>query len=1116
MDQNNKNKKEARIYGAGGHSQVIRAVLEESDYIITDVFDDKPSGKHHASKNVVPGAKDQLENFDKQGAPLIIAIGNNSERAEIAQLLGSECSYEKAIHPSAIIAKTAKIGKGTVVFAGAIVQPNTYIGEHVIINTGASVDHDNVVGNFAHISPKAALCGHVEVGEGSHVGVGALVIPKVKIGKWCTIGAGTVVLKDVPDYATVVGNPGKIIKVKNKNISDKQLPAIYDLAVIGSGISSSFTLLHFLDKLKDQKLASPLKIAVIEKHEDFYTGIPYGNRSGSSALLITSLADFLPEPELGKFIHWLNDNKVWLLKEFENDGGALIKNWIQENAVAIAQNEWDDLFLPRRFFGYYISEKVARKIEEARIEGLVSVHFLNMKVEDINKTASNYSIIGKKQTLNTKKVILAIGSPPTRQIWDKAFEKLTNKTKQLHLVSKPYEFGLNQTLVALESFLEKRKGLKNNVLIVGSNASALELLFKLNDNPALAKNITKFNFISTQGIIPDSVIDYEARKNFNPQNLKDLSQRTHLTAKEIADAVYSDLDIAEAMNIGAATTVSPISTAFGNLLNKLNKEELENFACNYGNEIGRRQRCAGQLYADTVTALEKNKRFDHIAGRFIEIVEKSDENYSFKYLDTVTKTEIIHDDPIHIIINCIGSQTLDQVKPNTLYSKLITKELCSPNNSLRGFEVNSRFETAPNFHLVGPLLAGNVIENKAVWHVEHCGRIIWLSKLLANILAKHVLKPSKKLNIVPHKVEIATPVPSNDKQNSILSIVTNKHANYDTITEKENWSVLLNTIGYYDFYHTYDYHIVAKLANETPLFFKYNEGDVIIGIPLLLRSIENTPYNDATSVYGYPGPVSKGVTAAFDNSKFIKTFHSFLEDSNIVSVFSRLNPFIPEQENILKNCGEIVSQGKVVNIDISQNPEIQRQNFQKRLKTHINKSRRNCSIRKVSTPEDLEKFISIYHENMGRVNAKKYYYFDDDYFKKMLKSKDFKSEILLAINNDTDEVIAGCIFIITNNIVQYHLSGTKNEFLDLMPTKLLIDEMRLKATELGLKFFNLGGGLGGLDDDSLFRFKSSFSKDFKDFKLWKLIVNEAVYSKLVLELNVKEDSGYFPLYRHIN
>ena len=35
---------------------------------------------------------------------------------------------------------------------------------------------------------------------------------KVKIGKWCTIGAGTIVIKDIPDYSTVVGNPGRIIK----------------------------------------------------------------------------------------------------------------------------------------------------------------------------------------------------------------------------------------------------------------------------------------------------------------------------------------------------------------------------------------------------------------------------------------------------------------------------------------------------------------------------------------------------------------------------------------------------------------------------------------------------------------------------------------------------------------------------------------------------------------------------------------------------------------------------------------------------------------------------------------------------------------------------------------
>ncbi|WP_194767575.1 acetyltransferase [Tamlana sp. I1] len=204
------NKKKVRIYGAGGHSQVIKEVMELNNFEVTDIFDDKPKGVHHAVKNVTVGAKENLNNFPHSGDPLIVAIGINAQRAEIAKSL--QCQFEKAIHHSAIISKTSKIGEGTVVFAGAIIQSNTKIGKHVIINTGASIDHDNIIGDYAHVSPKAALCGHVEVGEGTHIGVGAVVIPKVKIGKWCTIGAGTIVLKDIPDYSTVVGNPGKIIK----------------------------------------------------------------------------------------------------------------------------------------------------------------------------------------------------------------------------------------------------------------------------------------------------------------------------------------------------------------------------------------------------------------------------------------------------------------------------------------------------------------------------------------------------------------------------------------------------------------------------------------------------------------------------------------------------------------------------------------------------------------------------------------------------------------------------------------------------------------------------------------------------------------------------------------
>lgn len=215
--------KKVRIYGAGGHSQVIRKVLELCGTLVTETFDDRPANAHRAYSDaaIEGGVRGAMDTFPHDGDPVIIAVGNNFQRAEIARFLKSK--FEKAIHPSSIIAKSSFVGEGTVVFAGAIIQPNTRVGKHVIVNTAASIDHDNIIGDYAHISPKAALCGHVEVGEGSHVGVGAVVIPKVKIGKWCTVGAGTVVIQDVPDYATVVGNPGRVIKINTpKETEDKK------------------------------------------------------------------------------------------------------------------------------------------------------------------------------------------------------------------------------------------------------------------------------------------------------------------------------------------------------------------------------------------------------------------------------------------------------------------------------------------------------------------------------------------------------------------------------------------------------------------------------------------------------------------------------------------------------------------------------------------------------------------------------------------------------------------------------------------------------------------------------------------------------------------------------
>lgn len=215
MEGQNKN---IRLYGAGGHSGVIRDVAELTGYKIIDIFDDHPSDSVHWDSDMVKIGLISSKDFPHEGPPFVIAIGDNKTRAELSHKI--KAAFKTLVHPSAVISKENSIGEGTVVYAGVVIQPNTTIGKHVIVNTSASIDHDNYIADFVHVAPKVALTGHVEVGEGSFIGAGAVVIPKVKIGKWCTIGAGSVVIKDVPDNAVVVGNPAKIIRYQNLNESN--------------------------------------------------------------------------------------------------------------------------------------------------------------------------------------------------------------------------------------------------------------------------------------------------------------------------------------------------------------------------------------------------------------------------------------------------------------------------------------------------------------------------------------------------------------------------------------------------------------------------------------------------------------------------------------------------------------------------------------------------------------------------------------------------------------------------------------------------------------------------------------------------------------------------------
>jgi len=326
------------------------------------------------------------------------------------------------------------------------------------------------------------------------------------------------------------------------------------------------------------------------------------------------------------------------------------------------------------------------------------------------------------------------------------------------------------------------------------------------------------------------------------------------------------------------------------------------------------------------------------------------------------------------------------------------------------------------------------------------------------------------------------------------------------------WSKVVKKCKKFDFYHTQSYHLLEK--DNRPLLFSLKFDDEVLALPLIVRKIPKTEMFDCTSAYGYCGPISS-VSLDLVSSEIILEFHkeliNFFNKNNIIAVFSRLHP-LNSKGMFFNEFGIVKDLNKTIAIDLRLTFDEQRKQFRKSNKSELNQLRRNgYEVRIANSKEDIDVFIAIYNETMERVAAKQEYLFDDEYFYQFLNNTDFTSKLFLATFEN--KIIAGAIFTITNKVMQYHLSGTTQEFIRATPMKLIIDEARILGNELQLEFLHLGGGVGGSDNDSLFNFKSGFSKFECQYQIWQMIIDQNKYDELVIKNGLSTASNFFPLYR---
>jgi sugar O-acyltransferase (sialic acid O-acetyltransferase NeuD family) len=187
------------VFGAGGHGKVVVDAIERNDgFVVACVADDRPQPGASLLGHAVIGGREAL--LARRGGidSVIVAIGDNRSRLEVAGwLLAQGFVLQSVVHPAATVAPSASIGAGTLIMPGAVVNADTRIGPNAIINSGAVVEHDCDVGEGVHVAPGAVLCGGACVGACALVGAGAVVLPGVKVGPARLVKAGTVATRNV-------------------------------------------------------------------------------------------------------------------------------------------------------------------------------------------------------------------------------------------------------------------------------------------------------------------------------------------------------------------------------------------------------------------------------------------------------------------------------------------------------------------------------------------------------------------------------------------------------------------------------------------------------------------------------------------------------------------------------------------------------------------------------------------------------------------------------------------------------------------------------------------------------------------------------------------------------
>ena len=310
----------------------------------------------------------------------------------------------------------------------------------------------------------------------------------------------------------------------------------------------------------------------------------------------------------------------------------------------------------------------------------------------------------------------------------------------------------------------------------------------------------------------------------------------------------------------------------------------------------------------------------------------------------------------------------------------------------------------------------------------------------------------------------------------------------------ESWNSYLDKFNSEkkDIYFLEEYVKLYENESGKALCAVCSEDENILLMPFIRKEIDS--FYDFETAYGYGGPISNTDDAEWIN-KALCCMQAFLKEERYICGFIRFHSLLENASLCEKQINTFFDRNTVAIKTNLPEAEIWADQITSKNRNMIRKAEKNELIYKAEYDfASIDEFITLYNTTMRRLKAEDFYFFNNNYYKDFVDK--FQGKAFLGTVRKEGKLICAALFMYSGNYGHYHLEGSNHDYSNLAANNLLLWKTALELGKLGVKEFHLGGGYNSDTNNSLLKFKKSFSNNLKKFYIGKWIFNPNKYMEL--------------------